>query len=51
MRELVRQQYPRFIYPEHPDFHAYYPGGGGYTGYAFSVGYARAMLQAALDLS
>jgi mannonate dehydratase len=58
MRELVRQKYPRLIYPEHPraldadrerpDFHPYYPGGGGYTGYAYNVGYARAMLQAAL---
>jgi mannonate dehydratase len=61
MRELVRQKYPRLIYPEHsraldadrqrPDFHPYYPGGGGYTGYAYNVGYARAMLQAALSRS
>ncbi len=60
MRELVRQKYPRLIYPEHPraidhdrenpEFHAYYPGGGGYTGYAYNVGYARAMLQASLDV-
>ncbi len=60
MRELVRQKYSRLIYPEHPraidndranpDFHPYYPGGGGYTGYAYNVGYARAMLQASLDL-
>jgi len=60
MRELVRQKYPRLIYPEHPraidndrehpGFHSYYPGGGGYTGYAYNVGYARAMLQAALDV-
>jgi mannonate dehydratase len=59
MKELVRNKYSRLIYPEHPraidndrdnpDFHPYYPGGGGYTGYAFNVGYARAMLQAALD--
>jgi len=57
MQELVRQKYPRMIYPEHPraldadrerpGFHPYYPGGGGYTGYAYNVGYARAMLQAA----
>jgi mannonate dehydratase len=57
MQELVRQKYPRLIYPEHPraldadrerpDFHPYYPGGGGYVGYAYNVGYARAMLQAA----
>src|ERR1022692_4574456 len=57
MKELVRQKYPRLIYPEHPraldadrerpDFHPGYPGGGGYVGYAYNVGYARAMLQAA----
>jgi mannonate dehydratase len=58
MRELVRNKYPRLIYPEHPraldydrrqpDFKPYYPGGGGYTGFAFNVGYTRAMLQAVL---
>ncbi len=47
MRELVRQKYPRLIYPEHPraldadregkDFHPYYPGGGGYVGYAYNA--------------
>ena len=52
MRELVRQKYPRLIYPEHPraldadrerpGFHPYYPGGGSYVGYAYNVGYARA---------
>lgn len=57
MRELVRQKYPRLIYPEHPraldadrerpGFHPSYPGGGGYTGYAYNVGFARAMMQAA----
>jgi hypothetical protein len=26
-----------------------YPGGGSYIGYAYNVGYARAMLQAALE--
>ena len=61
MRELVRQKYPRLIYPEHPraldydraipNFNSYYPGGGGYGGYSFNVGYARAMMQAALDLA
>ena len=61
MKELVRRKYPRLIYPEHPraidydrdnpGFHPYYPGGGGYAGYAFNVGYARAMLQAALDVA
>ncbi len=59
MRELVRQKYPRLIYPEHPraldadrerpNFKPYYPGGGGYAGYAYNVGFARAMMQAALS--
>ena len=33
---------------ERPDFKPYYPGGGSYVGFAYNVGYARAMLQAAL---
>jgi mannonate dehydratase len=59
MKELVRVRYPRWVYPEHPraldadrerpDFKSYYPGGGGYTAFAYNVGYARAMLQAALS--
>ena len=59
MRELVRQKYPRMVYPEHPraidydrehtGFRATYPGGGGYAAFAFNVGYARAMLQACLN--
>jgi mannonate dehydratase len=58
MKELVRQKYPRLIYPEHPrgidydrerpNFRSQYPGGGGYAGFAFNVGYTRAMMQAAL---
>ena len=58
MKELIRQRYPRLIYPEHPrkldadrDLGGpapYYPGGGSYIGYAYNVGYTRAMLQAAL---
>ncbi len=58
MKELVRQKYPRLIFPEHPraldydrkqpNFHPQYPGGGGYAAYAFNVGYTRAMLQASL---
>lgn len=58
MKELVRLKYPRLVYPEHPrgldydrdqpGFKSYYPGGGGYAGFAYNVGYARAMLQAAL---
>src|SRR5262245_19125751 len=61
MKELVRQKYSRLIYPEHPraldydrerpNFRSSYPGGGGYAGFAFNVGYTRAMLQAALSLS
>jgi mannonate dehydratase len=58
MKELVRQKYSGTIYPEHPraldadrqqaDFKPFYPGGGGYTGFAYNVGYTKAMLQAAL---
>ena len=58
MEELVRQKYPRLVYPEHPrgldadndlpGFKAGYAGGGSYIGYAFNVGYTRAALQAAL---
>ena len=65
MRELVKGKYPRLLYPEHPRaldadqeeyaataavFKSTYPGGGSYAGYAFNVGYARAMMQAALEL-
>ena len=62
MKELVRQKYPRLVYPEHPRALDYdreqakasggirgYPGGGGYAGEVYNVGYARAMLQAALS--
>jgi mannonate dehydratase len=59
MKELVRQKYPRLIYPEHPrgldadrdhpGFRSGYPGGGSYVGYAYNVGYARAMMQASLS--
>jgi mannonate dehydratase len=58
MRELVRQKYPRAIYPEHPraidvdrergDIKNQYPGGGGFAGEIYNVAYTRAMLQAAL---
>jgi mannonate dehydratase len=61
MRELVRQKYPRAIYPEHPrlldvdrergGIRNQYPGGGGFAGEIYNVGYARAMLQAALAIS
>jgi mannonate dehydratase len=59
MKELVRQRYPRALYPEHPraldadrerpGFEPYYPGGGGYAGLVYNVAYAKAMLQAALS--
>jgi mannonate dehydratase len=57
MRELVKSKYTRLIYPEHPRALDYdrergripgYPGGGGYAAFAFNIGYARAMMQAAL---
>jgi mannonate dehydratase len=58
MTELVRQRYQRTIYPEHPraidvdralgPMRGQYPGGGGFSGEIYNVGYARAMLQAAL---
>jgi mannonate dehydratase len=54
MKELVRQKYPRLVYPEHPphlDADRVLPfkgiSSGRYTGFAYTVGYARAMLQAA----
>jgi mannonate dehydratase len=62
MKALVRNKYSGTIYPEHPRALDYdrervgpggriggYPGGGGYTGITFSVAYARAMMQAALE--
>jgi mannonate dehydratase len=58
MKELVRQKYPRLVYPEHPrgldvdrereGFKPGYPGGGGYSAFAYNVGYTKAMLQASL---
>lgn len=58
MKELVKNKYKREIYPEHPrrlDYDAErgpipgYPGGGAYAAIAYNVGYARAMLQAAMS--
>ncbi len=58
MKELVRQKYPRGLYPEHPraidmdrekGIRNQYPGGGGFGGEIFNVGYAKAMLQAVLS--
>lgn len=58
MKELVRQKYSRTIYPEHPraidvdrdsgGIRNQYPGGGGFAGEIYNVGYTRAMIQAAL---
>ncbi|MDE3167875.1 MAG: mannonate dehydratase [Acidobacteriota bacterium] len=60
MRELIRGKYTRLIYPEHPRaidydrerpaFRPQYPGGGTYAAFAYNVGYARAMMQAALTV-
>lgn len=58
MKELVRQKYPRGLYPEHPraididrerGIRNFYPGGGGFAGEIYNVAYAKAMLQAALS--
>jgi len=52
MKELVRQKYPRLIFPEHPrglDADREQAGSGQYAGWVFNVAYARAMLQAAMD--
>jgi mannonate dehydratase len=59
MRELIRVKYAREIYPEHPRAIDYdrargpiggYPGGGGYGGDIYDIAYAKAMLQAALEV-
>ncbi len=58
MQELVRQKYPRGLYPEHPraididrklGIGNQYPGGGGTVAQIYNVAYAKAMLQAALS--
>ncbi|MBN4064998.1 mannonate dehydratase, partial [Dehalococcoides mccartyi] len=63
MSELVRQKYPRLIYPEHPpmndadlefqnnpnsEFPFETTSLAAYNGFAFNVGFTRAMMQAAL---
>ena len=51
MQELVRQKYPRLVYPEHPqglDADREQSKNGGYAGWVYNVAYARATLQAAL---
>jgi hypothetical protein len=50
MKELVRQKYPRLVYPEHPpllEADRETPSSGRYAGFAYTAGYTRAMLQAA----
>jgi mannonate dehydratase len=58
MKELVRQKYPRGLYPEHPraididrriGIQNMYPGGGGTVSQIYNVAYTKAMLQAALS--
>lgn len=58
MKELVRQKYPRGLYPEHPraldldrerGIGRGYPGGGGLVAEIYNVAYTKAMLQAALS--
>jgi len=58
MKELVRQKYPRALYPEHPrlldadrkpENRNSYPGGGSYVGLVYNVAYTKAMIQAALS--
>src|SRR5688572_954244 len=58
MKELVRQKYPRGLYPEHPraldvdrekGIKNQYPGGGGFVAEVYNIAYAKAMLQAALS--
>ncbi|MCP5119047.1 MAG: TIM barrel protein [bacterium] len=58
MKELVRQKYPRGLYPEHPraldidrerGIRNFYPGGGGLVGTIYNVAFTKAMLQAALS--
>jgi len=63
MQEIIKQGYKFGINPEHPRALDYdkehprgittwkmYPGGGGYAGEAYDVGYTRAMMQAVLSL-
>jgi len=52
MKELVRQKYPRMVFPEHPsglDGYRDQPRSGAYASWAYNVAYARAMLQAAME--
>ncbi|HVW75028.1 MAG TPA: mannonate dehydratase [Rhizomicrobium sp.] len=50
MKELIRNNYKRLIMPEHPRTteNDKDQKNGGYTGWVYNVGYARAMMQVAL---
>jgi mannonate dehydratase len=50
MKELIKNNYTRLIMPEHPRSmeNDKDQKNGGYTGWVYNVGYARAMMQAAL---
>jgi mannonate dehydratase len=50
MKELIRNNYKHLIMPEHPRTTENDKGqkNGGYTGWVYNVGYARAMMQVAL---
>lgn len=63
MQEIFKQGYNRGLNPEHPRLLNYdlehpkgittwkqYPGGGGYAGEAYDMGYTRAMMQAVMSL-
>jgi mannonate dehydratase len=61
MKELIALKYNHGLYPEHPRALDYdreypggisnqYPGGGGYTGETYNVGFAKAMMLAVLSM-
>jgi mannonate dehydratase len=61
MKELVAMRYKYGLYPEHPraldydrehpgGLKSFYPGGGGYTGEAYNVSFAKAMKLAVLSM-
>lgn len=53
MQKLVNAKYKYALYPEHPRALTHdleHSGGGEYTGLAYNMAYARAMMQAALSL-
>jgi mannonate dehydratase len=53
MQQLVKRKYKYSLYPEHPralDYDKAHPAGGEYTGLAYNMAYAKAMMQAVLSL-